>query len=82
MDDAFDWDFERTVAELRVRYGALRHSTTAECMTMLLAAASQLAHRDESHPAAVLYVTADQVKMLWGTRWGTFIHEMLETDVE
>lgn len=75
-----DWTPDRSVAELRVRYGALRLSSTEECMTMLIAAAAQVAHREEKHPAGVLYATAEAVKMWWGIRWDTFIHEMLEAD--
>ena len=81
MDD-FDWSHERTVAELRVRYGALRSSTDAECATMILAAAAQVAHRDNVHPAAVLHRMAVGVSTLWNAKWDEYIHEMLEVDVE
>jgi len=72
--------YMQIVAELRVRYDALRISTTEECMTMLLAAAAQMAHRNETHPASVLYAAAEQTEVLWGERWGMFIHDMLEAE--
>lgn len=75
-----DWTTEQAVDEIRARYGALRMSTEEECVVMLIAAAAQLAHRDETHPAAVLYTCAEQIKKLWGERWGMFVHDMLEAD--
>ena len=68
------------LAELRVRYDALSISDEDEVMAMLLAAACQMAHRNECHPAAVLIKAGEQTKELWGERWGVFIHQMLEAD--
>lgn len=68
--------------ELRVRYDALRLSDEDEVMAMLLAAACQLAHRNECHPGAVLVKAGEQTKELWADRWGAFIHDTLEADDE
>ena len=68
-----------TLAELVVRYDALRLSNEDECMTMMLAAACQLATRNDCHPGAILVRAGEQTKDLWGERWGVFIRQMLET---
>ena len=80
MDDPAWEEWGQTVAELRARYGALRLSTLEECMTMVLAAAAQIAHREDTHPCTVLHNIAIQTHLLWHHRWHEFIHEMLEAD--
>ena len=75
-----DRDPLQTLAEIRVRYDALRLSDDDECMMMLLAAAAQMAHRVNSHPSQVMLECAQQTARLWGERWGMFVHDMLEAD--
>lgn len=76
--DGAEWS--KTLADLRIRYDALRLSDDEEVMSMLVAAVCQLAHREETHPAAILFTFAEQIKRLWGERWGMFVHDMLEAD--